>query len=241
MNFLMFYAVIALVILVHEAAHALAARAMGATVKGVSIFFGPEVMSVTDMRGCRWSLRLLPFGGFANIADFDLISPRKAFIIAAAGPAASIGVPCVILGFVSAYLVGPAKTAELMVLLAGQLLHMGWAAISSVFDLTIVTASQPMSANGKMTANVIADFGWAAMPVMAVVLSLGLGVFNLLPFPPLDGGRMLIAGIEGMSRRRLPAGAKVALMLPGVLLVLASVSVSVGREAFGIWSRVMAP
>jgi regulator of sigma E protease len=37
---------------------------------------------------------------------------------------------------------------------------------------------------------------------MASVISLGIGLFNFFPIPPLDGGGMLIAIIEGARRGR---------------------------------------
>jgi regulator of sigma E protease len=38
------------------------------------------------------------------------------------------------------------------------------------------------------------------MLFMASMISLGLGIFNLFPIPPLDGGGMLVAFIEGCRR-----------------------------------------
>jgi regulator of sigma E protease len=37
---------------------------------------------------------------------------------------------------------------------------------------------------------------------MASMISLGIGIFNLFPIPPLDGGGMLVAFIEGCRRGR---------------------------------------
>jgi regulator of sigma E protease len=34
------------------------------------------------------------------------------------------------------------------------------------------------------------------------MISLGIGIFNLFPIPPLDGGGMLVALIEGCRRGR---------------------------------------
>ena len=42
------------------------------------------------------------------------------------------------------------------------------------------------------------DFVW-----FLAVLSLNLAIFNLLPLPPLDGGRLLVVAIEGLLRRPL--------------------------------------
>ena len=38
-----------------------------------------------------------------------------------------------------------------------------------------------------------------------VMVCFSLAIFNLLPIPVLDGGHITIAGIEGISRRRIPA------------------------------------
>jgi regulator of sigma E protease len=46
---------------------------------------------------------------------------------------------------------------------------------------------------------------------MASIISLGLGIFNLLPIPPLDGGGMLVAFIEGCRRGKRLSPRKVRL------------------------------
>ncbi len=46
-----------------------------------------------------------------------------------------------------------------------------------------------------------------AMPMLQFValLSISLGVLNIMPFPALDGGRLLFIGVEALVRRRLSA------------------------------------
>jgi regulator of sigma E protease len=41
--------------------------------------------------------------------------------------------------------------------------------------------------------------------MFAAIISLNLAVINLLPFPALDGGRLLFVGIEALTRRSIPA------------------------------------
>ncbi len=48
-----------------------------------------------------------------------------------------------------------------------------------------------------------AKIGFASLLVMAAVISANLAVINLVPFPALDGGRLLIVIIEGIIRREL--------------------------------------
>jgi len=50
---------------------------------------------------------------------------------------------------------------------------------------------------GQLTVEVVRSAGFSNMLFMASVISLGIGIFNLFPVPPLDGGGMLVAFIEG--------------------------------------------
>jgi regulator of sigma E protease len=59
------------------------------------------------------------------------------------------------------------------------------------------------------------------------MLSVSLFLLNLLPFPPLDGGRLLFLAVEGVARRPVPRrlenavqGAGIALLLSLMLFVL---------------------
>jgi regulator of sigma E protease len=48
-----------------------------------------------------------------------------------------------------------------------------------------------------------ARLGLVSLLRMMAIISMNLGIFNLLPFPPLDGGHLLLFSIEGISRRPL--------------------------------------
>jgi regulator of sigma E protease len=53
---------------------------------------------------------------------------------------------------------------------------------------------------GQLTVEVVRSSGFSSILFMASMISLGLGIFNLFPIPPLDGGGMLVAFIEGCRR-----------------------------------------
>jgi regulator of sigma E protease len=55
---------------------------------------------------------------------------------------------------------------------------------------------------GQLTVEVVRSSGFSSMLFMASIISLGIGIFNLFPIPPLDGGGMLVAFIEGCRRGR---------------------------------------
>lgn len=70
----------------------------------------------------------------------------------------------------------------------------------------------------------------------AGLLSISLGIMNLLPFPPLDGGQMVIAFIELLrGGKRLKLGIQNALTTAGMFLVIAlmvtSFTVSASKRA----------
>jgi regulator of sigma E protease len=51
-------------------------------------------------------------------------------------------------------------------------------------------------------------------------ISLSLGIFNLLPVPALDGGRILILVIEGIRRKPLKESVEQAIILIGFVAIL---------------------
>lgn len=53
---------------------------------------------------------------------------------------------------------------------------------------------------GQLTVEAVRSFGFSNMLFMAGIISLGIGLFNFFPLPPLDGGGMLVAFIEGGRR-----------------------------------------
>jgi len=63
-------------------------------------------------------------------------------------------------------------------------------------DLAVVG---PIGA-GQLTVEAVKSFGYANVLFMGGLISMGLALFNFLPIPPLDGGGMLIAFIEGVRR-----------------------------------------
>jgi len=55
------------------------------------------------------------------------------------------------------------------------------------------------------------------------LLSINLAVLNVLPFPPLDGGRILVVVVEAMRRRKLPAEREALIYLTGFAVLIALV------------------
>lgn len=70
-------------------------------------------------------------------------------------------------------------------------------------------------------AGEMAQFGFVYLLNFTAILSLNLGVINLLPVPALDGGHLILLIIEGITRRRMPPKALQYIQMTGVILLIA--------------------
>ncbi|MBC7174350.1 MAG: site-2 protease family protein, partial [Polyangiaceae bacterium] len=65
-----------------------------------------------------------------------------------------------------------------------------------------------------------ADAGWVPFLMVFAWISTALGFFNLLPFPALDGGRLVFLSYEAITRRRANDRVEAAIHTAGILFLL---------------------
>ena len=65
-----------------------------------------------------------------------------------------------------------------------------------------------------------AEGGWVTFLYFLAALSLSLAIINVIPFPGLDGGHLVIVLIEGIIKRELPIKAKMLIQNIGFILLL---------------------
>jgi regulator of sigma E protease len=65
-----------------------------------------------------------------------------------------------------------------------------------------------------------AQAGWIQLFTLVTMLSLNLGLLNLMPVPVLDGGHILILALEGLSRRDFSMKVKGKMLRAGLVLML---------------------
>ena len=65
-----------------------------------------------------------------------------------------------------------------------------------------------------------AEAGWIQLFSLMAMLSLNLGLLNLMPIPVLDGGHIAILAMEGLSRRDFSIKVKEKMLLVGFVLLL---------------------
>jgi regulator of sigma E protease len=85
---------------------------------------------------------------------------------------------------------------------------------------------------GKLVAEQ-AEKGAFAFTHILIAISVGLGLFNLLPFPALDGGRLVFLGYELITRRRPNERIEAAVHAVGLLFLLGVIALVTFRDVVG--------
>jgi regulator of sigma E protease len=82
---------------------------------------------------------------------------------------------------------------------------------------------------GKLVAQQ-AEKGMFAFVHILIAISVALGAFNLLPFPALDGGRLVFLGYEIITRRRPNERIEAAVHTAGLLFLLGVIALVTLRD-----------
>ncbi len=108
----------------------------------------------------------------------------------------------------------------------------------SLFDLLtgrygIESVSGPVGVNQVMTD--AAKSGVADVAYLAVVISMNLGVMNLLPLPALDGGRLIFLIIEGIRRKPLSRKVEGYIHFAGFVILMILMAVIMVKDVIGLF------
>ena len=256
-------------IVIHEAGHFLAARALGMRVTNFSIGVGPAIASYRRPGAhTRYELRAIPFAAYVRIAgmvrddpevedpDDPALYHRKGILsralVNAAGPIANYAAASLmIFGLaVTAWpsavpsASDPAKVTTIhRQLPLGEALHKAAVlpAKHTVLQLGALASMVASGDTGGLTGPVgmgklVADQahkGAVELVSVLILMSIGLGLFNLLPFPGLDGGKLAFLAYEAITRKRPNARVEVYAHAAGLLFLLGVVALVTVRDVMG--------
>jgi len=84
--------------------------------------------------------------------------------------------------------------------------------------LPIKSMSGPIAV-GKYAKDTL-DMGWMIFIQLMAILSLNLGIVNLMPIPVLDGGEIFVIGVEWIARRNFNLDTKIKIKLVGLAFLV---------------------
>ena len=66
-------------------------------------------------------------------------------------------------------------------------------------------------------------FGARVLNIVYIIgaISFSLGFFNLIPFPALDGGRLVFVGIEALTKKKVNPNVEATIHFVGIILLFA--------------------
>ena len=74
---------------------------------------------------------------------------------------------------------------------------------------------------GVVTAiNTASNYGWSVVFSLVSLIAINVGLFNLLPLPALDGGRLVFLIIEGIRRKPIKAKYESMIHFVGLALLM---------------------
>jgi regulator of sigma E protease len=203
MDHLFVIASLGALILIHELGHFLTALKLKIPVERFSLGFGPGIIS-RRWRGVEYRLSLIPFGGYVlprvkDLDDFYSISRKKRILFSLGGPAANFLAAYICLFFVNILRSGYSQDIFIIPLL--QMLEM----TAGMFISLSMLVKDPAAVSGAV--GIVSQGGEFVggsvfrLLLFTAFLSINLGLFNLLPVPALDGGKILFAALERANTR----------------------------------------
>lgn len=227
-------------IFIHEFGHYTVAKLCKVRVNEFSIGFGPKIFS-KNKNETEYEIRLIPLGGYVALEGEDELSDKegsfnKASIRDRIAIIASGAIVNILFGLAlyfvilqiryidvmnSSFLAGTKYAISSLGKLIIELFKEIGYLFSGKFSLNDMTGPVGIS-NMISKTNGIVEFLY-----LLSIISISLGVTNLFPFVPLDGGKIVLLIIEAIRKKELPENFVINLNMIGMfILIMLSVAVT---------------
>ena len=190
--------IFALCIVIHEFGHFLAAKSVGIPIQTFGIGFGPAVLK-WRMFGTEFRLSPLLIGGYVqpSIGPEEIkqrISKPKRLLFYLSGPLANAVSPMIL--FMVAALVFRGFDAQILAI-PGKMLGFVWDLLKEV--ATSADSAELAGPIGIVNEGAKEMESFVSAGVFFFMISMNLAIFNLLPIPVLDGGRIATMFVEDFA------------------------------------------
>ena len=211
-------------VFIHESGHFFMAKICKVKVNEFAIGFGPTIWSKKG-KVTKYALRLIPLGGFVSMegedersteeGSFSEASIIKRIAIVMAGGVVNILFAIIVFWCLSACYVGIQNAFYNVGLFIKSM-------IDGIVQLFTGKAKiEQMMGPVGISSVVSQTTGIADFINILSIISLSLGVTNLLPFPPLDGGKVVLLIIEGIRKKPFSQKVEVAIQSTGFFILIA--------------------
>lgn len=212
-------------IFIHEGGHFLVAKFCKVKVNQFAIGFGPCIWS-KQVKETKYALRLIPLGGFVSLegeekesvneGSFTKASIPKRIAIISAGAIVNILFGLIVYFILVMVIYGNITIAGEATLKFGEALIQS---IKMIFTGNIgvndLTGPIGISELVSQTTGIKEYF------YMISMVSVSLGITNLLPIPALDGGKILLLIIEAIRKKPLKEDTEIQIQLIGFSIIIA--------------------
>lgn len=206
---------IGFLVFIHEGCHFLVAKKMGVKVLEFSLGFGKKIWSKQG-KETEYNIRRIPLGGFVRMLGeneevdderaFQNASVGKRLLIVFAGPVINI-----VFGLFLFWILAS---------LYNHNAYYGWIVMKR-YVVAMAQGIGSLFTGGAKEAELIGPVGissliaktdgWFDFFYYMSVISVSLGVTNLLPIPGLDGGKILLLLVEGVRRKKISQNTELTL------------------------------
>ena len=221
-------------ILIHEGGHFLVARLCRVDVLEFSIGFGPEILK-RKPKNTQYTLRLIPLGGYVRLegedersdkeGSFSNASIPKRMAIVLAGGLTNIIFGLFVFFILAIFIIHSqnidntlGNSVYLAILKTKEFLFSMFESLKILFTgkAKVDQFVGPIGISSVIAnTNGIPDYIY-----MLSLISVSLGITNLLPIPALDGGKILLLVIEAIRRKKLKEKTEINIQLIGFAFII---------------------
>ena len=215
-----------ILVFIHEGGHFIVAKLCKIKVNEFSIGFGKIIYS-KKYKDTTYELRLIPLGGFVKLEGEETPSEEKGsfskakiwqkILIVAAGGLINIVFAILVFFFLVLFYYRYPFIETLKI--TGKYAYSIIETIKILFSGNI--GVNEMVGPVGISNIVIQTTDLANYIYLLSAVSLSLGITNLLPVPPLDGGKILIYIIEAIRKKPLKQETEVAIQMTGFICIIA--------------------
>lgn len=238
-------------VLIHEGGHFIVAKLCKVKVNEFAIGFGKTIWQ-KQIKETKYALRIIPLGGFVSMegeteaseeqGSFTKASIPKRIAIVAAGALVNI-LFGILIYFILMTTVGiqfadPAKDTLWNRLYygaqgTGEFLTELGNSVKAIFTHGI--SINEMTGPVGISEIVIQTTDFSNYIYIMAVISISLGITNLLPIPALDGGKILFLLIEAIRRKPLKVETEATIQMLGFSLLIALSLYVTYKDVIRIW------